>query len=65
MEFGEKVNFAIFKAFEEQGIQFSLPLRHSYWKRDDEQGPLDVRLLWADERKNIPSKQQFPPSTGD
>ena len=40
--FNEKLNFEIFREFEEQGIQFSLPLRHSYWKRDDRQGPLDV-----------------------
>ena len=30
--FGEKLNFEIFRAFEAEGIQFSLPLRHSYWK---------------------------------
>ena len=40
----EQVNLKIFKAFEEQGIQFSLPVRHSYWKTDDTQGPLEVRL---------------------
>jgi small-conductance mechanosensitive channel len=28
-----------------EGIQFSLPLRHSYWKQDDQQGPLDVNLV--------------------
>jgi MscS family membrane protein len=43
--FCERVNLEIFRAFEEQGIQFSLPLRHSYWKHDDEQGPLEVRLF--------------------
>ncbi|MGY8769371.1 MAG: mechanosensitive ion channel family protein [Pirellulales bacterium] len=42
--FGEKLNFKIFQDFEEHGIQFSLPLRHSYWKHDDEQGPLDVQV---------------------
>ncbi len=42
--FSEKTNFAIFRAFEEQGIQFSLPLRHTYWKHDDEQGPLDINV---------------------
>ena len=31
--------------FEALGIQFSLPLRHSFWKQDDRQGPLDVNLL--------------------
>ena len=40
----EQVNLKIFEAFEAQGIQFSLPVRHSYWKTDDTQGPLDVRL---------------------
>ena len=42
--FGEKVNFDIFREFEENGIQFSLPFRHSYWKTDDEQGPMDVNV---------------------
>ena len=43
--FSENLNFEIFRAFEEQGIQFSLPFRHTYWKRDGEQGPLDVKLF--------------------
>jgi len=43
--FSERLNFAIFREFEKHGIQFSLPFRHSYWKHDDEQGPLDVQLL--------------------
>ncbi|WP_197532718.1 mechanosensitive ion channel family protein [Symmachiella macrocystis] len=43
--FCEKVNLQIFKVFDQHGIQFSLPLRHSYWKHDDEQGPLEVTFL--------------------
>ena len=43
--FSKKLNFVIFRKFEAQGIQFSLPLRHSLWKHDDVQGPLDVKLL--------------------
>jgi MscS family membrane protein len=43
--FKDKLNFEIFRKFEAQGIQFSLPFRHSYWKHDDVQGPLDVKLL--------------------
>jgi MscS family membrane protein len=42
--FCEQVNLKIFEAFERRGIQFSLPLRHSYWKHDDRQGPLEVAL---------------------
>ncbi len=42
--FCEKVNLEIFKAFELRDIQFSLPLRHTYWKHDSEQGPLEVVL---------------------
>ena len=42
--FCEKVNLEIFKAFEERGIQFALPFRHTYWKHDDQQGPLEVSL---------------------
>jgi len=41
---GERLNFEIFHAFEEQGIQFSLPRRHSLWKQDGKQGPLDVKV---------------------
>jgi MscS family membrane protein len=48
--FGERLNFEIFRAFEAEGIQFSLPLRHSFWKRDAEQGPLDVQVI-ADDQK--------------
>ena len=43
--FGETLNFAIFREFEEHGIQFSLPFRHTFWKFDDQQGPVDVRIL--------------------
>lgn len=41
-EFSEKVNLEIMRAFEKRGIQFSLPFRHSYWKTDDQQGPLEI-----------------------
>lgn len=44
-EFCEKVNLKIFESFEKHGIQFSLPRRHTYWKHDEEQGPLDIRVL--------------------
>lgn len=37
--FGEKLNLEIFHAFETEGIQFSMPARHSIWSRDEEQGP--------------------------
>jgi MscS family membrane protein len=42
--FGERLNFEIFRAFEAEGIQFSLPFRHTYWKHDDEQGPLEIEI---------------------
>ncbi|NOX55375.1 MAG: mechanosensitive ion channel [Planctomycetes bacterium] len=71
LEFTEKVNFEIFRAFEEQGIQFSLPLRHTYWKHDDQQGPLDVRLLRTETNSppqvfdtNAPDPQP-PPGDGE
>jgi len=40
--FCEQVNLQIFRAFEEDEIQFSLPFRHSYWAKDNEQSPLEV-----------------------
>ena len=43
--FNEKVNLAIFRAFEEQSIQFSLPFRVTYWATDSEQRPLEVKMV--------------------
>ena len=43
--FGEKLNFQVFRAFEAEGIQFSLPFRHTYWKHDAEQGPLEIQMV--------------------
>ena len=56
--FCEKVNLEIFRAFEEHGIQFSLPLRHSYWKHDDEQGPLEVKFLGNSVREDLDTSKQ-------
>jgi MscS family membrane protein len=44
LAFSERLNLEIFKAFEQHGIQLSLPFRHTYWKHDDQQGPLEVTL---------------------
>ena len=44
MAFNERINLEIFAAFDDYGIQFSLPLRHTYWKQDDQQGPLEIEL---------------------
>ncbi len=46
--FSEKVNFEIFQKYEAEGIQFSLPFRHTFWKHDDEKGPLDIRMVDKD-----------------
>ena len=49
-----RLNFEIFHEFEERGIQFSMPMRHSYWKHDREQGPVDIRILNdRDERAGV------------
>ncbi len=53
--FGERLNLDIFHAFEDQGIRFSLPQRHSYWKNDAEQGPLDVNIS---ENRSKPNDDQ-------
>lgn len=44
LEFSEKVNFAIFRDFEEQGIQFSLPQRFAPTSIDGAQAPIEVQL---------------------
>ena len=41
----EQINLKIMQVFKEQGIQFSLPFRHTYWQHDDEQGPLEIKLV--------------------
>ncbi len=41
----EKVNLAIFRAFEEQGIQFSLPSRVAHTSVDSVEKPVEVRML--------------------
>ncbi len=55
--FSEKLNLEIFRAFEEHGIQFSLPLRHTYWKHDDEKGPLDVKVVSDEATLNSDSSE--------
>jgi len=45
LAFGEKFNLAVFHAFEDQGIQFSLPRRVTHTSLNSEQAPLDVRML--------------------
>lgn len=47
--FGERLNFEIFRKFEAHGIQFSLPARHTFWKNDNEKGPLDIAVIKPDE----------------
>ncbi len=42
LAFSEKVNHEIFRAFEEHGIQFSLPFRVTYTDIESQQGPLEI-----------------------
>jgi len=58
--FGDKLNFEIFRAFEQRGIQFSLPFRHSYWKHDEEQGPLPLEMV-SDNSDSL--RRADPPSS--
>lgn len=41
----EKVNLTIFRAFEEQGIQFSLPMRVAHTSIASQEKPLEVKML--------------------
>ena len=45
LAFSEKVNVAIMRAFEEQGIQFSLPLRITYTTKDSQPRPLELKVV--------------------
>lgn len=42
---GEKINFAVLRAFEQQGIQFSLPLRVTHTSIDSQEKPVEVELM--------------------
>ena len=42
---GEKVNLEIFRTFEEQGIQFSLPVRVTHTSIDSEEKPIEVEMV--------------------
>ncbi len=45
LAFGEKVNLDICRAFEEQGIQFSLPFRVTHTSINSEEKPIEVRMV--------------------
>jgi MscS family membrane protein len=45
LAFSEKVNLEIFRAFEEQRVQFSLPFRVTHTSIDSEEKPIEVRTV--------------------
>ena len=45
LEMSEKVNLAIFRAFEEQEIQFSLPARITHTSLDSKEKPIEVKMV--------------------
>ncbi len=45
LAFSEKVNLALFRAFEDQGIQFSLPSKITHTSLESEAEPVEVTLL--------------------
>jgi len=45
LAFSEKLNLEIFRAFDEEGIQFSLPFRVTYTTTESEQQPLEVKVI--------------------
>ena len=45
LAFSEKVNLEIFRAFEEQGIQFSLPFRVTHTSIDSEEKPIEISMV--------------------
>jgi small-conductance mechanosensitive channel len=57
--FSQRVNLAIFHAFDEQGIQFSLPFRITHTNLESEPGPLELKMV-AD-RESDP-KESAPPT---
>ncbi|MGI9428696.1 MAG: mechanosensitive ion channel family protein, partial [Bythopirellula sp.] len=45
LEMSEKVNLAIFRAFEEQEIQFSMPARITHTSLDSKEKPVEVKMV--------------------
>ncbi len=50
LAFSERVNFEIFQAFDEQGIQFSLPFRVTNTSIDSQAAPVQVEILKGRDR---------------
>ena len=46
--FGDRLNWEICRLFNENEIQFSLPQRVSYWAKDHEQRPMEVKMVSGD-----------------
>jgi MscS family membrane protein len=51
LAFSEKLNLTIMRAFEDQGIQFSLPARITYTSPTSEPSPLEIRAVAETQRK--------------
>jgi MscS family membrane protein len=45
LEMSEKVNLAIFRAFEEQEIQFSMPARITHTSLASKEKPVEVKMV--------------------
>ena len=60
--FSQEVNLAIFRAFDEEGIQFSLPFRVTYTDSESEPGPLELKMV-AD-LESIPDESVPPTNSG-
>lgn len=45
LAFSEKLNLTIMRAFEERGIQFSLPARVTHTSKTSEPSPLEIRVV--------------------
>ena len=45
LAFSEQINLEIFRAFEQQGIQFSLPFRITHTSIDSKEKPLEVKVV--------------------
>lgn len=56
LAFSEKLNLAIFRAFEDHGVQFSLPTRVTYTTTDSKQRPLELKLLAEGDQPRPPSE---------
>ena len=61
LAFSERLNLEVFRAFEDQGIRFSLPLRITYTTTNSEPRPLELKVGGEKKRPQPAGEDPVPP----